>query len=269
MKPSFRNLFMKKLTRDRVVPIISASVSWLIFAIIGSSLSSLPKFANSRSSRASRFSLELNSRDRLPVTKNCHVFAPAGAIIHYAAKNELCPDVRIGKLKEKKPEPRALRREDAARLIAAADGKLRLLLAFLFAQGWRISDTLRLQWADIDLRQALVQYHITKTDDRLTMPLHLLVLDLLRREPPGLVGRVFPWRGRSSLYPALQSLCRSCGIVFTPHMARHSFATWLAADGASAKEIMEAGAWKDFRSVMRYTNVDAQRVRVTINRIKL
>ena len=31
MKPSFRNLFMKKLTRDRVVPIISASVSWLIF----------------------------------------------------------------------------------------------------------------------------------------------------------------------------------------------------------------------------------------------
>src|SRR6476660_1566540 len=39
---------MKKLTRDRVVPIISASVSWLIFAKIGSGFSSLPKFANSR-----------------------------------------------------------------------------------------------------------------------------------------------------------------------------------------------------------------------------
>src|SRR6202035_4695691 len=45
----------------RVVPIISASVSWLIFAISGSGLDSLPKFAISRSSRASRFSLELNS----------------------------------------------------------------------------------------------------------------------------------------------------------------------------------------------------------------
>jgi hypothetical protein len=33
---------MKKLTRDRAVPIISASVSWLIFAIIGSGLSSVP-----------------------------------------------------------------------------------------------------------------------------------------------------------------------------------------------------------------------------------
>ena len=61
MKPSFLNLFMKKLTRDRVVPIISASVSWLIFAMTGSGVPSLPKFANSRSRRARRFSLELNS----------------------------------------------------------------------------------------------------------------------------------------------------------------------------------------------------------------
>jgi hypothetical protein len=52
---------MKKLTRDRVVPIISASVSWLIFAMIGSGRPSLPKFARSRRIRASRFSLELNS----------------------------------------------------------------------------------------------------------------------------------------------------------------------------------------------------------------
>ena len=50
IKPSFRNLFMKKLTRDRVVPIISASVSWLILAIIGSGFPSLPKFANSKRS---------------------------------------------------------------------------------------------------------------------------------------------------------------------------------------------------------------------------
>ena len=36
MKPSFRNLFMKTLTRERVVPTISASVSCEIF---GSTLS--------------------------------------------------------------------------------------------------------------------------------------------------------------------------------------------------------------------------------------
>ena len=52
---------MKWLTRDRVVPIISASNSWLILATIRSGLPSLPKFANRRSTLASRISVELNN----------------------------------------------------------------------------------------------------------------------------------------------------------------------------------------------------------------
>jgi hypothetical protein len=46
-EPQPSKFIHKKLTRDRVVPIISASVFWLIFAIIGSGLASLPKFASS------------------------------------------------------------------------------------------------------------------------------------------------------------------------------------------------------------------------------
>src|ERR1700682_5990170 len=34
MKPSFLNLFMKKFTRERVVPIISARVSWETFGSV-------------------------------------------------------------------------------------------------------------------------------------------------------------------------------------------------------------------------------------------
>jgi hypothetical protein len=60
-KTQFPKSVHEKLTRDRVVPIISASVSWLIFAMIGSGRPSLPKFARSRRVRASRFSLELNN----------------------------------------------------------------------------------------------------------------------------------------------------------------------------------------------------------------
>ena len=40
IEPSFLNLFMKKLTRGRVVPTISASVSWVIFVVMGSGLPS-------------------------------------------------------------------------------------------------------------------------------------------------------------------------------------------------------------------------------------
>jgi hypothetical protein len=60
-KTQFSNFVHEKLTRDRVVPIISASGSWLTFAMIGSGRLSLLKFASSGRVRARRFSLELNS----------------------------------------------------------------------------------------------------------------------------------------------------------------------------------------------------------------
>jgi integrase len=204
-----------------------------------------------------------------PSSRNSLVFAPAAAVMHCAAENDLCPYVRVKKLKERSPEARAMRKEDAARLIAAADGKLKLLLVFLFAQGWRISDTLRLQWQDINSSDATVRYRISKTDECMTMPLNLTVLDMLRAEAQPHIGRVFPWRGPSGVYRHLRPLCSRAGIFFTPHMARHSFATWLAAEGASEFEIMKAGAWRDHRSVFRYTSVDVQQVRATINKIRI
>jgi integrase len=208
-----------------------------------------------------------------PETQNRKALMLAAAVLHYAAENDLCPYIRVKKLKEKRPEPRAMRKEDAARLIAAADGKLKLLLVFLFSQGWRISDALRLQWQDINFAEAKVRYHIAKTDEWRETPLHLTTLNTLRNEAAQdaapQIGRVFPWRGKTSLYRVLQPLCRKAAIFFTPHMARHSFATWLNAEGASTKEIMEAGGWRDHKSVMRYTHVDERRVRATINRIKI
>ena len=204
-----------------------------------------------------------------PSSRNSLVFTPVAAVIHYAAENDLCPYIRVKKLKEKKPEPRAMRKEDAAKLIAAADGKLKLLLIFLFSQGWRISDALRLQWQDINFTEATVHYRISKTDECMTMPLNLTVLDMLRAEAQPHIGRVFPWRGPSGVYRHLGPLCNRAGVFFTPHMARHSFATWLAAEGASEFEIMKAGAWRDHRSVFRYTSVDVRRVRATINKIKI
>lgn len=60
IKHSFRNLLMKRLTRDRVVPTISASVYWLISAMTSSSLPAFPQRASN--SPAGGFSPELKSR---------------------------------------------------------------------------------------------------------------------------------------------------------------------------------------------------------------
>jgi integrase len=102
----------------------------------------------------------------------------------------------------------------------------------------------------------------------LTVPLNDTVADMLRNEAPG-IGRVFPWGSKNSIYRVLKPLCEKTGIHFTPHMARHSFATWHDAAGGSTKEIMEAGVWLDPKSVLRYTHVDQRRVRATLNCIRI
>jgi len=61
IRPSLRKRFMKKLTRERVVPTISARVSCVMGGVKGSDLPSSPNSANNRRIPAKRFSLELKS----------------------------------------------------------------------------------------------------------------------------------------------------------------------------------------------------------------
>lgn len=199
-------------------------------------------------------------------TKNRQVLVVASSILHYAAENNLCPYMKVSKLKEKAPEPRAVTKDQARALMAAADGDMFRLFTWLFYQGWRISDTLRLQWSDIDLHEATVRYHIRKTDDWRIMPLHPKVIEALDFQLTR-VGRVFPWEDKSNLYRAMRPVCKRAGVRFTPHMARHSFATWLANEGVSPLELMEAGGWKDHKSVMRYVKLDPTRVRAVIGKL--
>lgn len=200
-----------------------------------------------------------------PETKNRQVLGIASAILHYAAENNLCPYIRVKKFKEKAPEARAVSREVAEALIAAADEDMARLLIWLFHQGWRISDTLRVQWAHLDLSQGTVRYHISKTDDWRIMPLHPRVVAALKARQG--VGRVFKWSDKANLYRDLRPLCAKVGVRFTPHMARHSFATWLANKGVSPIELMEAGGWRDHKSVLRYAKLDPTRVRKTIEKL--
>lgn len=201
-----------------------------------------------------------------PETKNRQAMGVASSILHYAAECDLCPYIRVRKFKEKTPEARALPRADAERLILAAEGEMQTLLIWLFHQGWRVSDTLRLRWDDIDMAAETARYHISKTDDWRVMPLHPRVMASLSAIGPG-QGKIFHWSDKSNLYRDLKPFCKRVGVEFTPHMARHSFATWLANDGVSPLELMEAGGWRDHKSVMRYAKLDPTRVRSIINRI--
>ena len=58
-----------------------------------------------------------------------------------------------------------------------------------------------------------------------------------------------------------RALCAQLGLTMTPHMARHSMATWLVQDGVNTATIMEAGGWKDVKSVLRYGRANLAEVR--------
>lgn len=199
-------------------------------------------------------------------TKNRQVFRPLAAILHYAADSDLCAYLRIKILPERRPQPRALPREAGEALIAAAEGPVKTLLIFLFRQGWRISDALRLEWTHVNLPERTALYRISKTDDWKVAPLHDEVVARLRVEPR--IGpHVFPWRDKSRVYRILKPLREATGIHFTPHRARHSFATWLVEAGAEMTDLMEAGGWRDPKSVARYGRPGRERVRSMINSV--
>lgn len=201
-------------------------------------------------------------------TKNRSALVPAGAIIHYAAENNLCGYMRVRKFKEKSPEPRPVAKDIARALIASSDGDLRTAIVFLFCQGWRVSDMLRMVWQNVDLNEGTVRYRIGKTDKWRIKPLHADVL-LLLSVAPKTIGPVFPWKDRSALYRDLKPLCKKLGVHFTPHMARHSFATWRLNDGASPQEVMDGGGWESINSVLRYGKLNQKSIRAAVDRIKL
>lgn len=199
--------------------------------------------------------------DHQAASRNRNVATTIASVLHFAAEKGWRGPFKMRREREQEPRTRALDPKAAARLIdSAPDAITRALLIILFRQGLRISDTLRLDWSDIDLDRATAQVQIRKIAARRIIPLHhdtVTVLRPLARAD----GRVFPWRDRWRVYDVLKPICDSAGVAFTPHMARHSRAAWLADAGASLRTIMDAGVWRDHRSCLRYQGESVARVR--------
>lgn len=202
-------------------------------------------------------------------TRNREVLRPVTTILHYCADAGLCDWLRVRAFKEPRPKTRALDLMAAADLLAAANpGGQRRLLTWLFFQGTRITATLKLDWSQIDLDAGMVTLWNAKGDRSETFPLHEAVIAELRQVPNS-SGPVFPWSNRSSLRRWLPALCRQVGVEFTPHMARHTLGTALAASGASLKTIMQALGHSQASSSLRYQSPDIEVVRAAVNVVQL
>jgi integrase len=145
-------------------------------------------------------------------------------------------------------------------LLANTEGLQHLFLATIFRQGWRITETIRLQWDDVDLQKRVFAIYVAKSDAWKVVPMHDDLLPLYAAVNDK-TGRVFPWYHSTGVYKWLWPLRDKLKVNFTPHMARHEFASTLSEAGASDAAIQAAGSWTSARSVGRYTSVDMDHAR--------
>ncbi|MBI3453558.1 MAG: tyrosine-type recombinase/integrase [Rhodospirillales bacterium] len=201
-------------------------------------------------------------------TVNREFITPGAAVLHYAADNRWCPYRRIRRMREPDAATRSLRPQSAADLLAAADDPdLRLFLALTIFQGRRASDALQIEGDMLDLANRRFRQKTGKIKTWKWFALHPEVTKILADRAPLPAGRLLRWGSLQSVYHHIKKLCRRTGIAFTPHMGRHSFATWLREEGADLRLIMEAGDWRSVKSVVRYADANLDHVRAALAKI--
>jgi|GEM_PF-816744 len=226
-------------------------------------------------------------------TRNRQVITPAAAILHWAAESDLCRYRRIRRLREAQPQSRRPPPGAAAALIEAAkDPAQRRFLIVLWAQGWRITETLGLTW-ERHIRLADQEYDlwVGKAGRWKAIPMHPLALAAMAEVPLAeRTGRVWPWSDRHAVYRWLDPLLLACGLAeitgyrevkggrsgvqrrpiirrhVTPHMLRHDWASAVNAAGATEADILATGSWTDAKSIARYTAVNREQARATLAR---
>lgn len=160
--------------------------------------------------------------------------------------------------------------EEAPRLVQAARGEWRTMIALALRTGLRRGELLALRWQDLDLdagrlvvRQNIVQGHIgtPKSGKPREIPLSAETIAMLRahrHERSALVfctpqGRHHP---ESSTVAALYAICKRAGLrKIGWHGLRHTFASHLAMRGVPLRVIQELMGHASVQMTMRYAHL--------------
>ena len=162
---------------------------------------------------------------------------------------------KVHKLKEAGPRDRVLSYDEEDRLLATLAGHLRDPMRFALMTGLRKSNVFGLDWAQVNLRDRVIQFRI-KGDKPFTLPITGAMLALLARQGTKEAGRVFRYRGDpiSSFKTAWRAALRRAGIEnFTWHDLRHTVATRLVMNN-DISEVQEVLGHADMNTTRRYVH---------------
>ncbi|MBX9706817.1 MAG: site-specific integrase [Caulobacteraceae bacterium] len=224
-----------------------------------------------------------------PATRNRHIYTPVVAVLHHAARKRWCDKPVVARPREPKGRVRWVTHAEADQLIEAAAPHLRPLVVFLFSTGARVSEALYLDWRDVDLDRAHVQFIDTKNGEPRGVPLHPRAVAALsslphrqgavfRRSLPHVtasgvrrpLGPAYEVRegGGGQIKTAWNGMLRRAGITdFSPHDCRHTWATWHYQANRDLTALMALGGWKSVSMVMRYAHVNTSHLAGSIGGI--
>lgn len=204
-----------------------------------------------------------------PATVRRNLITPLRAILSHGARRGWCEAPRFDLPAEPPGRTAYLLPGEARRLLECAAPHLRPLLVYLLATGCRLGEALSLEWRQVDLRGRRVLLEATQTKARRARlvelpPAALVALAAL----PGREGAVFrtprgtPYRATGSgaggghIKTAWHRAAAAAGLPdITPHVLRHTWASWHYALHRDLLLLARAGGWASTALVERYAHL--------------
>jgi integrase len=202
-------------------------------------------------------------------TRNRQVYTPVSAVLRGAGNYGLLRRPR-GAAGNK--QTAWLWPEEAHRLFEEAEKinpEFAALLITLCYTGMRLSEALNLTWENVRLQDGFAYVPQTKNDEPRSVFLPPVAVAAMANlaalgveggsSGDGGRGRVFRLAKSGHLYSLLRlAAIRACvefPVRSAYHVFRHTYATWMRRyGGADSQALIATGAWKDRKSVDRYTH---------------
>lgn len=195
-------------------------------------------------------------------TRNRQVYTPVSAIMHHAGASLHLRRPR-GSSGNKQtawlwPEQAEAIFEEAHKI----DPEFAALLIVLCYTGLRLSEALGLTWNDVRLTDGYAYIPDSKNGEPRAVYLPPVAVAALANgklagHDPG--GKAFRFAKSGHLYALLRTAAFRAGVDLPErsafHIFRHTYATWMRRyAGADSQALIATGAWKDRKSVDRYTH---------------
>ena len=192
-----------------------------------------------------------------------------------------CEDNPVGKV-SKPREPRGrvrfLSEDERGKLLESCkisrNPSLHTIVVLALSTGARRGELLGLRWADVDFKRGMLTFRETKNGDTRAVPLTGYALDVLSHHAKiRRLTTVFVFPDSTGTRPvgireAFEYAVKRADIAnFKFHDLRHTFASYLAMNGATLAEIAEVLGHKTLAMVKRYAHLSEAHTRNVVQRM--